>query len=155
MIQFSSYILELPLKYHDHVLQLSHTKFIENILLSCIWQFRIYYYNSNNIKMLTCALFFTKTNWLLLNWHSMSHVVIKSLINDHVYIFTKTKVLSDWHSMSLVIMSLMIACIYDWDAWLRLLRYTLSHWYIINLLYFRFYNTSTIINNAVKVPCIT
>ena len=25
----------------------------------------------------------------------MSHVVIKSLINDHVYIFTKTKVLSD------------------------------------------------------------
>ena len=118
MIQFSLYKLELPLKYHDHVLQLSHTEIIKNIW-SYIWQFRIYYYNSNNIKMLTCALFFTKTK-LLLDWHSMSHVVIKSLINYHVYIFTKAKVLSDWHSMSLVIMSLMIACIYDWNAWLRL-----------------------------------
>ena len=125
MIQFSLYKLELTLKYHDQVLQLSHTEIIENIL-SCIWQFRIYYYNSNIIKMLTCALLFTKTK-LLFDWHSMSHAVIKSLINDHVYIFTKTKVLSDWHSMSLVAMSLMIACIYDWNAWLRLLRHTLSH----------------------------
>ena len=48
-----------------------------------------------------CTIF-SKTK-LLLGSHSMSHVVIKSLINDHVYIFTKTKVLSDWHSMSLVI----------------------------------------------------
>ena len=135
MIQFSLYKLELPLKFHDHVLQLSHTEIIENIL-SCICQFRIYYYNSDNIIMLTCTLFFAKTK-LLLDWHSMSHVVIKSLINDHVHIFTKTKVLSDWHSMSLVTMSLVIACRYDWNAWLRLLRHTLSHCmkhlYIIHL----------------------
>ena len=42
MIQFSLYKLELPLNYHDHVLQLSHTKIIKNIV-SCILQFLIYY----------------------------------------------------------------------------------------------------------------
>ena len=58
MIQFSLYKLELPLNYHDHVLQLSHTKIIKNIV-SCILQFLIYYYYINtNADM--CALFFTK-----------------------------------------------------------------------------------------------
>ena len=61
MIQFSLYKLELPLNYHDRVLQLSHTKIIKNIV-SCILQFLIYYYYINNIKMLT---FLLKTKLLL------------------------------------------------------------------------------------------
>ena len=86
MIQFSLYKLELPLNYHDHVLQLSHTKIFKNIVF-CILQFLIYYYYINNIKMLTCAHYFLLKTKLLLDWHSMSHVVITSLIKDHVYIF--------------------------------------------------------------------
>ena len=66
MIQFSLYKLELPLNYHDHVLQLSHTKIIKNIV-SCILQFLIYYYYINNIKMLTCAHYFLLKTKLLLD----------------------------------------------------------------------------------------
>ena len=171
---------ELPLNYHDHVLQLSHTKIIKNIV-SCILQFLIYYYYINNADM--CALFVTKTK-LLLDWHSMSHVVITSLINDHVYIFLPKR-RTYCQTDTACHLSLMIACIYDWNAWLRLLRHTLSqcmkHLYIFHLLchtyisrikkpminailfsnilfllnYFRFYYTSTIIKNAVKVSYIT
>ena len=63
--------------------------------------------NSNNIKMLTCALFFTKTK-LLLDWHSMSHVVINEW--PCVYFYQNESIVR--LTQPLVIMSLIIIYIY-------------------------------------------
>ena len=94
--------------------------------------------NSNNIKMLTCALFFTKTK-LLLDWHSMSHV-----INNYIYIYS-LRLLR--HTLSQCMKHLYI-------IHLQMINAILFSNILFLLNYFRYYHTSTIIKNAGELSYI-